>query len=153
MTFTKIIHPLTQRGPNGRPTIPVFCKIEYDGKRLSIIGVEGPMLNGDAKGSCGQILHVIRGGARGHKLTPGWSEGMLKDFLAVWRDWHLNDMRAGCEHQRASGWDKKPNASIGKPCPVCGYEYGSSWLSVDVPDEVLDFLANLPDTDREPAWV
>jgi len=33
------------------------------------------------------------------------------------------------------------------------YRYGSAWLTVPVPEEVLDFLANLPDADRAPAWV
>jgi len=152
MTFNKIVHPLTQRDNKGKLTIPVFCKIEYDGRRLSITGVEGPMRNGDAKGSCGQILTHIRGGSHGHQLAPGWSEAMLKDFLAVWKEWHLNDMRAGCEHQRASGWDKKANAFLGKPCPSCGYQYGSKWLHEEVPIDVLYFLESLPDTDREPAW-
>ena len=27
-------------------------------------------------------------------------------MAAVWQRWHLNDMQAGCEHQRAAGWGK-----------------------------------------------
>lgn len=27
--------------------------------------------------------------------------------VALWRRWHLNDMRAGCEHQRAEGWGQE----------------------------------------------
>ena len=25
-------------------------------------------------------------------------------LVEIWRRWHLNDMRAGCEHQRAAKW-------------------------------------------------
>jgi len=30
---------------------------------------------------------------------------------------------------------------------------GSAWLTEQVPDQVLEFLRSLPDTDRTPAWV
>lgn len=40
-----------------------------------------------------------------------------------------------------------------KPCPVCGYKYGSAWLKEDVPEEVINFLKALPDTKITPAWV
>ena len=33
------------------------------------------------------------------------------------------------------------------------YKYGHSWLFVPVPEEVLSFLASLPYTDINPAWV
>lgn len=29
-------------------------------------------------------------------------------LVELWGRWHLNDMRAGCAHQRALGWDKEP---------------------------------------------
>lgn len=54
------------------------------------------------------------------------------------------------------GWlspEEHPDGILGKPCPVCGYKYGTSWLKEDVPEDVLQFLYNLPDTTREPAWV
>jgi hypothetical protein len=37
--------------PGGTVRGSVFCRIQYDGKRLSITGVEGPMRNGDCRGS------------------------------------------------------------------------------------------------------
>lgn len=176
--FTKIIRPGS--GPKGS----VFCKIVFSGGCLSISGVEGPKRNGDAKGSCGQInMHPWDL----HKFAPGWDATLVDQFLAVWDRWHLNDMRPGCEHQRAEGWDKrpidpaKPLQSYGKhfqgqrscpwnmlgwltredhpdgllsvPCPTCGYKYGSRWMKEDVPEDVLQFLAGLPDADQTPAWV
>ncbi len=40
-----------------------------------------------------------------------------------------------------------------KPCPICGYKYGSAWLKRAVPQDVLDWLFALPDTTTQPAWV
>jgi hypothetical protein len=29
-------------------------------------------------------------------------------MVEIWRRWHLNDMKADCEHQREESWDKRP---------------------------------------------
>lgn len=42
---------------------------------------------------------------------------------------------------------------IGKPCPVCGYGYGTNWVKEEVPKEVIDFLFSLPETKIRPAWI
>lgn len=42
---------------------------------------------------------------------------------------------------------------IGKPCPVCGYKYGSSWLKEEVPEDVIAFLESLPESKITPAWI
>lgn len=51
--------------------------------------------------------------------------------------WHLNDMKAECEHQEARGetWTKNPGAV----CPDCGYKLGSRWLARELPDEVVEW--------------
>src|ERR1043165_2726339 len=93
----------------------VFCKIEIkadgDFVSLSISGVEGPKSDGDAKGSSGQIIMSYKEyDNRGHttldaiKPARGWSPELIKQFFDIWDRWHLNDMRAGCEHQRAENW-------------------------------------------------
>jgi hypothetical protein len=38
-----------------------------------------------------------------------------------------------------------PEGKLSKPCEVCGYKYGSSWLLEEVPDDALLFLVELPD--------
>lgn len=83
----------------------VFVTVEFDGKRLSISGVEGPKWNGDARGGCGQIVDALD---RLMDLAPGWTPDTVKRLRAEWERWHLNDMRAGCEHQRKEGWDTRP---------------------------------------------
>ena len=57
---------------------------------------------------------------------------------------------------KSLGWLKQtehPEGILDKPCPVCGYKYGSAWKTEPVPEDVLQFLYSLPDTTRTPAWV
>ena len=165
---------------------------------------------------------------------------MLDKLCNIWERWHLNDMRAGCEHQVGEAWDasrqvtlykckmgsallkeqnrlkknveenlllgnmvqlsglqlqlykqpyfvksynnfppagyekyaeetkpvsslypmdsdtkwgdKHPLGILCKPCPVCGYKWGSSWLYEPLPEDVIEWLKNLPYTDKTPAW-
>mgnify|MGYP001580030912 CR=1 FL=1 len=83
---------LAGRGVRGE----VFVSIRWDGKRLSISGVEGPKRNGDALGSCGQCVDALVG-----LLREDVDAAKLRD---IWERWHLNDMRVACEHQRADDW-------------------------------------------------
>lgn len=104
-------------------------------------------------------------------FASGWDKEKWLTFLDVWKRWHLNDMQVGCKHQRAKKWGQKkiqisnetrtsgwlypsehPDGVLMKPCPVCGYKYGLSWLKEDVPDGIIKFLESLPDTDKQPAW-
>lgn len=96
----------------------------------------------------------------------------VQRIVEVWKRWHLNGMKAGCEHQRAEGWDKRPidpskpthtyglhfegqkspswnllgwvrpaehpDGLLGKPCPVCGYRYGTEWKHEPLPQEIID---------------
>jgi hypothetical protein len=144
--------------------VDVFARIQYDGARLSITGVEGPRRNGDAWGSTGQIAmgYAHRDESdndqrydepsRIEEWAEGWNEDLWFDFLDAWKVWHLNDMQAGCEHQRALGWTSY-DAHPSEPCPVCGYKYGSAWRTTEVPSAVLDFLDSLPESAKTPAWV
>lgn len=55
-----------------------------------------------------------------------------------------------------AGWvrfSEHPAGLLMKPCPVCGYHYGKEWRREEVPEDVLEFLAGLPDSDLTPAWV
>lgn len=75
-------------------------------------------------------------------------------MMEVWKRWHLNDLRAGCEHQRAENWgedrvselgklscwvypQEHPKGVLMKHCPVCGYQYGSAWLYEAIPAEII----------------
>jgi hypothetical protein len=107
----KTIHKATRIGSSDRAhfdgkegRVAFWCEITYrpkinapDRYALSITGVEGPKRNGDALGGCGQVTEGLA------LVTPaaGVDVGRFRD---IWERWHLNDMRAGCEHQRAT-WD------------------------------------------------
>lgn len=120
----KLISPGS--GPDGR----VFVEIELhhrndhtedqSERELSIAGVEGPKRNGDARGGCGQIVDSL---ADIYELSEGWTPEMVAKLADVWNRWHLNDMKAGCEHQRAAGWGTtpidpdKPTNSYGRHFP------------------------------------
>lgn len=231
-SFTKTINPAFCTVDDTSKRHRAFARIEYKDGNLSICGVIGPMKNGNACGDAGQCYDEIETG------TPAehWTDDMLKKFIEVWKRWHLNNMQAGCEHQRNLGWDNEasqqitvhhyqitdearkkkiavekaalealrngktftpsteqtlfaalpnyctsfeneldlpyykpyrtetktrrtisydedPVGILGKPCPVCGYKYGSSWCREEVPQDVVDFLFNLPETAVTPAWV
>lgn len=99
-----------QPGPFKRVLLPgfgdrgkVFVFVTWDGKRLSLTGVEGPMPSGNAWGGCGQVV-----GALGtlQEVFPRWTPEQVAELARVWERWHLNDMRAGCAHQREA-WDTR----------------------------------------------
>lgn len=160
----------------------VFVRIQWLNKKLSMTGVVGPQRDGNCYGSCGQInpLAKIRG------MTPLLSKEAMFNLDHIWKEYHLNDMQAGCVHQRKLCWNEAridetqpinaygkfyegqtsnswnmwawisctehPNGLLEKPCPVCGYKYGTQWLYKPVPQNAIEFLVSLPnDTDRLPA--
>lgn len=66
------------------------------------------------------------------------------------------EWNSGATEEKTLGWlrpDEHPDGILTKPCPVCGYKYGTAWKTEQVPEDVLQFLYNLPDTTNEPAWV
>lgn len=96
--LTKVLHPADYQNWN-RKTWPIFVKVHYrimrGQDRLSITGVMGPKRNGDSDGGCGQIsLPEV------YQPAPGWTVEMVERLWELWDRWHLNDLRAGCEHQR-----------------------------------------------------
>lgn len=54
--------------------------------------------------------------------------------------YHLNDMKADCEHQQAS---KAHGLEHEKNCRICGYSYGSAWLKNDLSQDVVAYVESL----------
>jgi hypothetical protein len=170
--FTKIVNPAKMK--LGAYNRPIFCKIAYQDGKLSISGVVGPKSNGNAYGGCGQIImdfreYDHRGWTTLDALTlcDGWDRDMIKRFFDIWDRWHLNDMRAGSPSQEKYLRDHPvvaiyPESHYDKVSKVLakaklnpdenGYSYGSKWLREEVPDDILAFLAGLPDSKVKPAW-
>lgn len=108
------------KGPDGN----IFIKATVKDGKLSISGVIGPTANGNCRGGCGQIdmEFMHRNPAHNDKrysdpippeeirFAPGWDAEKWFDLLEIWHDWHLNDMRAGCEHQKE--WDTRKEVAL-----------------------------------------
>jgi hypothetical protein len=149
----------------------IFCKIEFKEGQLSISGVEGPTQGGNCLGGCGQIEMHLKDHLDTITPAPGWTRPMLRQFFDIWDRWHLNDMKAGSaiqenylrEHPLDPESYKYPKshyevasevlAQAGLNPDPDGYKYGHAWKREEVPQAVIDFLASLPDTDKQPAWV
>jgi|GEM_PF-3391196 len=161
----RTLHPCDVK-IEGKP-YPVYVILDSQDEkgRLSIMGAIGSLDPNYALG-WGQINSLFRmrhprredRGTCRYELedlsfTSGWTEDLWLDLLDTWKRWHLNDMRAECEHQRAMGWKYKDHE--GEACPVCGYHIGSAWLREEVPQAVLAMLAALPDADKlpPPVWL
>ena len=70
------------------------------------------------------------------------------------KPWRAGD--EGATMKKTLGWlhpNEHPEGILTRECPVCGYKYGTKWLKEEVPQEVIDWLFNLPDTKVTPAWV
>ena len=139
--MNKIINPAKIEGHN------VFCRIKFENGNMSITGVEGPRRDGNTWGSCGQIVDNFG------QYTPEseWNAEMLNKLAQIWNEYHLNYMQAACEHQRALGWTWETHPSA--VCPTCGYKLGHSWLRMEVPADVIEWLESLPESKVKPAWV
>lgn len=83
-------------------------------------------------------------------------------LMGLWDYWHLNGMRAGCEHQRryeevmtemnivgkeffyAANYGEVVKLSGFGKCPECGYVYGSEWkherLPIWIANIIMDFF-------------
>jgi hypothetical protein len=169
----------------------MFIKIEIENGKLSISGVIGPRHDGNAYGGCGQIdmefLHPTCHQDDDDPRTTNpirpdeivfseeWDKNKWGHLLNVWSKWHLNDLRAGCEHQEQEKWnkiklddskpltqdnmaiwktpDEHPRGLLTSSCRYCGYKYGTSWRMEQLPQDVINFLESLPETKIKPAWV
>jgi hypothetical protein len=90
---------------------------EFHGLDLLSVGPDAYVVE-----SCGQIVDTIR--EFFPELTPALP-------------WHLNDMRAGCEHQDGRA------CVVGQKCEVCGYLYGTEWLRRELPVEIVSLVSTV----------
>lgn len=153
----------------GKRREKVWVNISYRDGRLSFTGEFGPRASGNARGSCGQIEMSMPGGKGIIPVDP-WNQEMVTRLFNLWNRWHLNDMQAGTPKQMEALRDAFGSQSYshdqalevldnegilvdrdylhnGKP-----YRYGSAWLHEDVPEHVLQWLRNLPETDLPHPW-
>ncbi len=249
--FKKVMRIGTIKTYGGRGA-SIFIEAALNDGKISLHGCIGPLPSGNSLGGCGQIdmEFAHRNPADNDsryehptkpsdiKFAKGWNAAKWFDLLDIWKQWHLNDMIPGCEHQTAEGWGKEkltfhkfqmtsetlhkqteiernaktqlatngtvtltpedqavlnlpfslevaeeklgelteflknyketgtetktsgwvyekdhPKGVLAKPCPVCGFKYGTAWRKAEIPKEVIEKLQSFPDADKEPAWV
>lgn len=75
----------------------VFVQIEIEDKpgKGKVLSISGTCANGG-----GQIIEAVRDV---QAFATGWDSEKRDRLADIWDRYHLNDMQAGCEHQR--GWD------------------------------------------------
>ena len=123
---------------NGRRNCAVDVEIKIRGKEgdtlyreLSICGNIWNHLHTDiysGSQNLDEILRVKKGNKKVRRIHD------------IWERYHLNDMHAGCEHQRALGWENKGEGydkHPSEPCPECGYKFGTEWKYEAIPHAIL----------------
>lgn len=165
--INKIINPLSAEfGYSDHKN--VFIKIEFKDKNLSMTGVEAPLPSGNAGGSCGQIYKPLSEYDK-PKLKTGWTIAKYNKLIKIWEEWHLNDLQPACKHQRelipaienkkgkdffsANNLDNIWKVKGFRKCSICNYKYGSQWKRKEVPNKVLNWLNDLPNSELRPAWI
>jgi len=118
------------------------------------LSIQGGLYRGAEMVSGGQNRDDLKRLLEEGKPAPGLSIETLARLLQVWDRWHLNDMRAECEHQRALGWTYQDHHDAktfqGERCPTCGYSIGSKWLHEPLPADVAAFIQSLPNSTEDP---
>lgn len=85
-------------------------------------------------------------------------EGLIEDpnfntILAIWKEYHLNDMQAGLPEQmkylkeiRGDKFDYDTDCELLKKAglyEIDGNRYGGAWYYIEIPDDVLDEIKEL----------
>lgn len=120
-------------------------------RRLSITGhtiyASVDPRNPDSWSSSGQIQDDVAELVKRGKIDPRFTRRNIRQLLAWWREWHLNDMHAGCVHQTVVYEDgyfgRRASLDLTLPCPVTGYRYGSAWLVKPLPADVESGLISM----------
>jgi len=91
-------------------------------------------------------------GKKAFRAFLGYGNGTRGDVLEACEAGLLRT--CGIE-EKLAGWvypTQHEKGLLTKPCPVCGYKYGSAWLKEELPQDVFDFIDNLPHTDIAYPW-
>ena len=107
----------------------LLLKLEDGFKTLS--------MEGEVHDSRKRLYPLVRAGQCFDEILEMVPSEKMKEIHAVWKRWHLNDMHAGCEHQRAFE-DEPYEKHKGEVCPICGYEYGTAWKREELPQSVIE---------------
>lgn len=116
-----------------------FGKVAYNGKKkANLVTIEVTLKidkNKPIFTSSGLVWNNIKTDCymSGQCLDSVWTDysqelinpSLYKKILGLWKRNHLNDMNAGCRHQRAKNMTYDKNK--GHVCKVCNYKIGTAW--------------------------
>lgn len=107
--FVRVLNPARVPFNDGRAAglCNLWIQVKFTGGRLSITGVEGPLTNGDCRGSAGQC-----GIDPEAKPADGYTVETLARLREIWERWHLNDMRPHSPEMAALGWPEEAKREI-----------------------------------------
>lgn len=112
----------------GRRNSSIYCKVEDNGRYISFTGVIGPRPSGNADGGCGQI-----------DMEFAHADSSQDDKR------YVNPIRPE-EIHFAKGWNKE-----------IWFQFLNLWkkwhLKETMPERSKEWIIDLPDADRKPAWV
>lgn len=141
---------------NENKHISVYVFVKYVNNRLSIRGVEGPLISGNCLGSCGQInMHLD---ASEINLALDWTKDSAAKLWAIWNRWHLNDLQPGDPAQmdwlRANPDTTEDYLERKAALKAAGLgdHYGTKWWREEVPADVLNWLRGLPERKCPGPW-
>jgi len=90
---------------NGRKICKAFLKVRLDDEG------KGPKFAASAEIWNAERANadIIQGGQCVDTVAAMFPENAeAQEVVRLWKRWHLNDMKAGCEHQRAEKWNERP---------------------------------------------
>ena len=79
------------------------------------------------------VKEILYPGFKARAVDP--EEGLIRGLIKIDK---YKTQNAGCTTQL-----EHPEGLLSKPCPVCGYKYGSSWLFEEIPEEILKELETI----------
>jgi hypothetical protein len=122
LSFSKEI----EDGKNAYADITIELRNKKEGVALSIVG---DIYHTNKSISCGQCVDYIREEFADNKK--------VQRICDIWDRWHLNDLHAGCEHQRE--FENEPYENHrGAYCEICDYTYGTGWKFEVIPNEIIE---------------
>ena len=88
------------------------------------------------------------------EYAPGWDAEKVAKLRAIWARWHLNYRRAGTPAQEqylrehsVYGGDTYSAACAALAAaglnPDNGYRYGHAWIREELPQDVIDYIAEI----------
>ena len=131
-------------------SVPVKVTVEVyrDRKKRLCLSMVGDILNWNHQDiiECGQIQDTLCEAMQEGRLESEIPKIKLALLLAIWKEYHLNDMQAACSHMAVyckhttPDLDAATGFDVSTPCPICGYKHGHSWNFLHIPNDIIAFL-------------